>query len=61
MLPASDDQETIRKDLLAKRKPLAEWFEKHPTQVRLALEIRSLDDQIASCNQVIRRAKHTRP
>jgi hypothetical protein len=60
MLDTSD--ETAKLDLMARRAPLAEQFEKHPAQLRLALEIKAIDDRIAECDQSIRagRGKHGR-
>ena len=44
-----------RQDLKNKRAPLFRSFEKSPTDLRLALEIKTIDDQIAECTQQIER------
>jgi len=48
------------KELVVRRKPLFEAFEKNPQRLRLSLEIKIIDDQIAECNQQIRLEKSTR-
>jgi hypothetical protein len=42
-----------REELKAKRAPLAEKLEKNPNQIRIALEIKAIDDQIAECTRLI--------
>ena len=54
MLPAPNSQEIRLQELMDKRKPVWERFEKNPTDTRLALELKIIDDQIAECNQQIR-------
>jgi hypothetical protein len=48
------------KELVVRRKPLFEEFEKNPQRLGLSLEIKMIDDQIAECNQQIRLEKSTR-
>ena len=47
-------------ELVAKRKPLFEQFEKNPKRLHLSLEIKIIDDQIFECNQQIRLKRSTR-
>lgn len=42
-----------REDLKNRRTPLFKRYEKSPCDLRLALEIKSIDDQIAECTQRI--------
>jgi hypothetical protein len=42
-----------REDLKNRRTALFKSYEKHPGELRLALEIKSIDDQIAECTQQI--------
>ena len=58
MVVTSD--ETIKLDLIAQRRTLAEQFEKNPHHLHLALEIKAIDDKIAECDQSIRQAGKTR-
>ena len=58
MVVTSD--ETIKLDLTAQRRPLAEQFEKNPHHLHLALEIKAIDDKIAECDRSIRQAGKTR-
>lgn len=44
-----------RDDLKDRRFPLFKRYEKCPNDLRLALEIKSIDDQIAECTQEIAR------
>jgi len=44
-----------REDLKDRRFPLFKRYEKSPNDFRLALEIKSIDDQIAECTQEILR------
>ena len=44
-----------RQDLKNRRAPLFRSFEKTPNDLRLALEIKTIDDQIAECTQQIER------
>jgi hypothetical protein len=48
--------ETSLEQLKAERKPLADLFNKHPQRLHLAIRIKSIDDQIAKCTEVIRSA-----
>jgi len=42
-----------REDLKNKRSPLFKRYRKSPNDLRLALEIKMIDDQIAECTQQI--------
>jgi hypothetical protein len=44
-----------REDLKRRRTPLFRRYERSPNDLRLALEIKILDDQIAECTQQIER------
>jgi hypothetical protein len=45
-----------RGDLKNRRVPLFKRYEKNPNDLRLALEIKWSDDQIAECTQQVQRA-----
>src|SRR6266850_2185171 len=45
-----------REDLRNRRIPLFKRYAKNPNDLRLALEIKSIDDQIAECNQQMQSA-----
>ena len=62
MLPASasDLLKTRVAQLVGKRKPLSEQFEKNPNDTHLAVELKLIDDQIADCNQQIQGNKTKR-
>ena len=49
-----------RAELIVRRKPLCEDFEKNPQRLHLSLEIKMIDDRIAECDQQIRLEKSTR-
>jgi hypothetical protein len=59
-MPSAPGIETQLRELTGRRKPLAERFEKNPTAIRLALEIKVIDDQIAECNRQIQAGKTSR-
>ena len=40
-----------REDLKSRRTPLFEKYEKYPNDLRLALEIKLIDDEIAECTE----------
>jgi hypothetical protein len=44
-----------REDLQNRRTSLFRRFERNPSDLRLALEIKAIDDQIAECTQQIER------
>jgi len=44
-----------REDLRNRRIPLFKRYAKNPNDLRLALEIKSIDDQIAECTQQMQR------
>jgi hypothetical protein len=45
-----------REDLRNRRVPLFKRYAKNPNDLRLALEIKSIDNQIAECTQQMQRA-----
>ena len=47
-----------REDLEDKRAPLFKRYQKTPNELRLALEIRIIDDQIAECTHYIELENH---
>jgi hypothetical protein len=49
------DWQDVRKQLRGKRKELFAQFEKNPANIRLAPEIKHLDDQIVECSEHTRR------
>ena len=53
MLPVSDPNSlrTLVDELVGKRKPLSEKFEKNPNDTHLALELKLIDNQIAEYNE----------
>jgi hypothetical protein len=53
MLPVSDPNslKTLVEELVGKRKPLSEQFEKNPNDTHLAIELKIIDNQIAEYNQ----------
>ena len=53
MLSPSTSHEIKLRELRGKRKPLSERFDKNPSDTRLALELKLIDDQIAECHQGI--------
>jgi hypothetical protein len=53
------DERTKREVLKAKRNALFERFLKTPLDIRLALEIKLIDDQVAECANQIRRKRET--
>jgi hypothetical protein len=57
MLPAPDPNGIRLHELKSKRKPLSERFENNPSDTHLALELKSIDDQIARCSQQIQEMK----
>jgi hypothetical protein len=46
-----------REDLQNRRPPLFKRYERNPSDLRLALEIKTIDDQIAECTQQMEREK----
>jgi hypothetical protein len=44
-----------REDLKKRREPLFKRYEKSPNDLRLALEIKMIDDQITECTQLMER------
>lgn len=53
MLDVEIDEETLRDQLKAKLNSLREEFRKNPSNTRLALEIRLIDDLIASLSKYL--------
>ncbi|MGB2668925.1 MAG: hypothetical protein WAK48_33395 [Candidatus Acidiferrum sp.] len=54
MAEHSIDREKVRHDLKIARTKLFERFLKHPTDTRLALAVKIIDNQIANCSEWIR-------
>jgi hypothetical protein len=54
MAEHSIDRKKVRRDLEIARTKLFEQFLKHPQDARLALAVKLIDDQIASCSEWIR-------
>jgi hypothetical protein len=54
MSATSIDWQDVRKRLTGKRKELFAQFEKNPGNIRLAPEIKHLDDQIVVCSEHVR-------
>jgi hypothetical protein len=50
-IPASKSPNMRIKELRKMRKPLWERFEKNPTEIQLAADLRIIDDLIADCNE----------
>ena len=50
-LTTTDVWKKKRDDLKTKRNSLFEKYSKHPHDVHLALEIKTIDDEIAECTQ----------
>jgi len=51
MLTTTSVWKKKREDLKSKRKPLFEQYAKHPNDFHLALEIKTIDDEIAQCTE----------
>jgi hypothetical protein len=51
MLGVPVDWKSKREVLIARRNPLFKQYLKNPNDYRLALEIKSIDDQIAECTE----------
>ena len=51
MLATSVDWKSKREELKAKRKPLFTRYVKNPSDIRMALELKHIDDQIAECTE----------
>jgi hypothetical protein len=49
-----DDLEKKREELKAKRDRLFALFLRNPAQIRLAIEIKKIDDQVAECTEHLR-------
>ena len=54
MAEHSIDRQKVRHDLKIARTTLFERFLNHPTDTRLALAVKIIDDQIANCSEWIR-------
>ena len=54
------DVEAKLKQLTYRRKLLAERFEKNPTAIDLALDIKMIDDQVAEYNRQIQAERRAR-
>ena len=51
MVGTSVDWKSKREELKAKRKLLFTRYVKNPTDIRMALELKHIDDQIAECTE----------
>jgi hypothetical protein len=51
MLATSVDWKNKREELKAKRKPLFTRYLKNPKDIRMAVELKHIDDQIAECTE----------
>jgi hypothetical protein len=49
-----------RDDLKRQRTSLFDHFEKNPRDIRLSVEIKAIDDEIARCTENLREAKHVK-
>jgi hypothetical protein len=58
-IPASKSQKMRIEELRTMRKPLWERFEKNPTEIQLAADLRIIDDLIADCNERLTRCDET--
>jgi hypothetical protein len=54
---ATQEIQKRKLELIARRKPLFDWYEKNPNDTSLVLEIKIVDDQIAECNRQIERQR----
>jgi hypothetical protein len=54
------DVQAMMRQLTDRRKLLAEQFEKNPTAIELALDIKTIDDQVAEFNRQIQADKRSR-
>ena len=61
VLTTTDVWKKKRDDLKTKRNSLFEKYSKHPQDVHLALEIKTIDDEIAECIQKMDRRGLTAP
>jgi hypothetical protein len=59
MLASATDWKTKRDELKARRNPLFKQYLKSPQDIRLAQEIKEIDDQIAECTErmLVKRGK----
>ncbi len=60
-LTTADVWKKKRDELKTKRTSLFEKYSKHPHDVHLALEIKTIDDEIAECTQKMDRRVLTAP
>jgi hypothetical protein len=58
MIHTSIDWKSVRRELARERAELFELFVKNPDNVRLAIAISRLDDQISNCGEHIQRARN---
>ena len=54
---ASIDWNSVRKELAEKRAELFNRFVRHPENIRLAVEIKHLDDQLVECHEHMAHAR----
>jgi hypothetical protein len=55
-----ENEKQNRNQLMIQRNVLFERFLNNPMEIRLSLEIRAIDDQVAECNERIRVETKTR-
>jgi len=60
MLVTCVNWKSRREDLKAKRKPLFARYLKNPNDIRMALELKHIDDRIAECTErmELKKGKH---
>ena len=57
MLPVPTVWRKKREDLRKRRVPLSKEFDKNPNDLRLALKIKAIDDEIAACTEHVTKEK----
>ena len=60
MLEEEIDARRKREELKAKRNLLFQQFLRNPRDTRLALKIKTIDDQVAKCTEQMERKRETR-
>ena len=53
MLSVPDSQRIRLEELIRQRSPLRKRFEENPSETHLAIQLKTIDDQIAECNRQI--------
>jgi hypothetical protein len=57
MLATTVDWKKVRQELKAKRTEIFDRFVKNPADIRLAIEIRILDDEMVDCSKHLQRER----